>query len=81
MSDLVEKPENDKVFSTDRAHMRNHASCICENKGADQLPTDDQLLCFCYIESTFPLLPKLEFRASSPLPEILKIDFLATWLI
>ena len=62
VSDFVEKPENSKVFSTDRAHMRNRAFCICENKGADQLPTDDQLLCFRYIESTIPLLPKLEFE-------------------
>ena len=34
---------------------------ICENKGADQLQGNraaDQRLCFCYIDSTFPLLPK-----------------------
>ena len=33
--------------------------CICENKGADQLCsncTDDQRLCFRYMDSTLPLL-------------------------
>ena len=32
--------------------MRNPAFCICENKGADQLHSNnaaDQRLCFCYI--------------------------------
>ena len=36
------------------------AFCICENKAADQLSgnrTADQRLCFCYIDSTIPLLP------------------------
>ena len=28
--------------------------CICENKGANQR------LCFCYTDSTIPLLPKYE---------------------
>ena len=32
--------------------MRKPAFCICENKDADQR------LCFCYIASTIPLLPK-----------------------
>ena len=35
--------------------------CIFENKGADQLCsncTTDQCLCFHYIDSTIPLLPK-----------------------
>ena len=33
--------------------------CICENKGADQLSSyceADQRLCFCYTDSTIPLL-------------------------
>ena len=41
--------------------MREPAFCICQNKGADQLRSNraaDQRLCFCYIESTIPLLPK-----------------------
>ena len=41
--------------------MRKPAFCICGNKGEDQLcgnRTDDQRLCFCYIDSTIPLLSK-----------------------
>ena len=41
--------------------MRKHAFCICENKGTDQLcgnRTADLRLCFCYINSTIPLLSK-----------------------
>ena len=37
--------------------------CIRENKDADQLPGNreaDQRLCFCYIDSTIPLVPKYE---------------------
>ena len=44
--------------------MRKPAFCICENKGAIQLRCygeADQCLCFCFIESTIPLLPKFEF--------------------
>ena len=43
--------------------MRRPAFCICENKGADQLRrhrTAYQGLCFRYIGSTIPLLPKSE---------------------
>ena len=42
--------------------------CIGKNKGTDQLsgnPAADQCLCFRYIDSTIPLLPK--FQASSHL--------------
>ena len=41
--------------------------CICENKDADQLRGNreaDQRLCFRYLDSTIPLLPKSE--VSSP---------------
>ena len=41
--------------------VRKLAFCICENKGADQLRANcaaDQHLCFRYIGSTMPLLPK-----------------------
>ena len=41
--------------------MRKPAFCICENKDADQLRGNreaDQRLCFRYIDSTIPLLPK-----------------------
>ena len=48
--------------------MSKPAFCICENKGADQLcgnRTTDQRLCFCYTDSTTPLLFKI--RNSKPL--------------
>ena len=41
--------------------MRKPAFCLCENKDTDQLcgnRTADQRLCFRYIDSTIPLLPK-----------------------
>ena len=43
--------------------IREPVFAICENKGSDQLrdyPAADQRLCFHYIESTTPLLPKSE---------------------
>ena len=43
--------------------MRKPAFCICDNKDADQLRGNreaDQRLCFRYIDSTIPLLPKSE---------------------
>ena len=42
------------------------AFCICENKAADQLRGNreaDQRLCFHYIGSTIPLLPKYEISS------------------
>ena len=46
--------------------MRKPAFCICENKDADQLHSNceaDQRLCFRYIDSTIPLLPKYEISS------------------
>ena len=46
--------------------MRKPAFCICENKDADQLRVNceaDQGLCFCYTDSTIPLLPKSEISS------------------
>ena len=43
--------------------MRKPAFCMCENKDADQLRGNreaDQRLCFRYMDSTIPLLPKSE---------------------
>ena len=43
--------------------MRKPTYCICENKDADQLRGNreaDQRLCFCYSDSTIPLLPESE---------------------
>ena len=41
--------------------MRKPAFCVCENKDTDQLRGNceaDQRLCFRYMASTIPLLPK-----------------------
>ena len=49
--------------------MRKLDFCLCENKGADQLRSKyeaDQRLCFCYTDSTIPLL--LESKISSFYP-------------
>ena len=49
--------------------MRKLAFCICENKDADQLRGNresDQRLCFRYIDSTIPLLPKSEISSHKP---------------
>ena len=46
--------------------MRKPAFCICENKDADQLRGNreaDQRLCFRYIASTIPLLPKYKISS------------------
>ena len=43
--------------------MRKPAFCICKNNDADQLREADQRLCFRYIESTIPLLPKSEISS------------------
>ena len=52
--------------------MRKRFFYICENKDADQLRGNreaDQHLCFCYTDSTIPLLPTVytKFQASSHL--------------
>ena len=49
--------------------MRKPAFRICENKDADQLRGKrkaDQRLCFRYIDSTIPLLPKYEISSFKP---------------
>ena len=46
--------------------MRKTNSCLCENKGADQLCsncTADQHLCFCYMDSLFLLYLYTKFPA------------------
>ena len=46
--------------------MRKSAFCICENKDADQLRGNreaDQRLCFRYMDSTIPQLPKSEISS------------------
>ena len=49
--------------------MRKPIFYICENKGSDQLrsnSTADQRLCFRYIDSTIPLLPKSKISSLLP---------------
>ena len=49
--------------------MREPAFCLCENKDADQLRGNreaDQRLCFPYMDSTIPLLPKSEISNLKP---------------
>ena len=49
--------------------MRKPALCICENKDADQFRGNreaDQRLCFRYIDSTIPLVPKYEISNIYP---------------
>ena len=49
--------------------MRKPAFCIFENKGADHLRSNcaaDQHLCFRYIDSTIPHLPKSEISSLYP---------------
>ena len=55
-----------KIFYQMSSVIRKPAFCICENKGADQLHGNyaaDQHLCFCYIDSTIPILPKSEISS------------------
>ena len=49
--------------------IRKPTFCICENKDADQLRGNhecDQRLCFHFIDSTIPLLPKSEISSLQP---------------
>ena len=48
--------------------MRKPDFCLCENKDADQLRGNleaDQCLCFCYTDSTIPLLLTTKLQASN----------------
>ena len=59
------------IWTNQMSHlMRKPTICICENKDADQLcgyREADQCLCFRYMDSTLPLLLKLnpKYQASS----------------
>ena len=52
--------------------MRKLAIWICENK-------PDQRLCFCYIDSTIPLLPKAEISSFYPSSVTLQPGLCQTW--
>ena len=62
--------------------MRKPAFCICENKDADQLRGNreaDQRLCFRYIDSTIPLLPKSEISSLQPSSVVVQTGLCRTW--
>ena len=49
--------------------MRKPMFCICKNKDTDQLRGNreaDQRLCFCYIDSTIPLLSNQDVMGEKP---------------
>ena len=55
---------------------------ICKNKGADQLRTNcaaDQRLCFCYSDSTIPLLHKSEISSLYPASMDVQSGLCGTW--
>ena len=55
---------------------------ICENKDADQLRGNreaDQRLCFRYIGSTIPLLPKSEILSLQPSSIVVQPGLCRTW--
>ena len=63
--------------------MRKPAFCIYESKDADQLRGNreaDQRLCFRYIDSTIPLLPKSEMSSLLPFSVDVQPGLCRTWL-
>ena len=62
--------------------MRKPAFCICENKDADQLRGNreaDQRLCFCYTDSTIPLLSKSEILSLKAFSVTVQPGLCQTW--
>ena len=62
--------------------MRKPTFCICENKDADQLRGNreaDQRLCFCFIDSTIPLLSKFEISSLLPSSVAVQPGLCRTW--
>ena len=62
--------------------IRKSAFCLCENKGADQLcvkPAADQRLCFLYILSAVPLLPKSKISRLYPFSVVVQPGLCWTW--
>ena len=60
---------------------RKLAICICENKDADQLRGNreaDQRLCFRYLDSTIPLLPKYKISSLWPSPVAVQLGLCQT---
>ena len=62
--------------------LRKPAFCICENKDSDQLRGNreaDQHLCFRFIDSTIPLLPKSEISNLWPSSVAVQPGLCGTW--
>ena len=62
--------------------MRKPDFCICENKGADQLPDKsaaDQPLYFQYIDSTIPLFTKFKISSLELSSVVEQSDLCRTW--
>ena len=62
--------------------MRKPTFCIRENKDADQLRGNreaDKRLCFCYFDSTIPLLPKSKIPSLQPSPFAVQPGLCQTW--
>ena len=62
--------------------MRNPDFCSCENKDADQLRRNcaaDQRLCFRYMESTIPILPKSEISSLQQSSVVVQPGLCRTW--
>ena len=63
--------------------VRKQTFCICENKDADQLRGNreaDQRLCFCFIDSTIPLLPIYEISSLLPSCVVVQPGLCGAWL-
>ena len=63
--------------------MRKQDFCICKNEDADQLRGKrkaDQHLCFCYMDSAIPLLPKSEISSLKPSSVAVQPGLCRTWL-
>ena len=62
--------------------MRRPVFGICENKGTDQLHHSraaHQHLCFCYIDSIAPLIPKSEISSLKPSSGAVQPGLCQTW--
>ena len=62
--------------------MRKPTFCICENKDADQLRgyrEADQRLCFRYMDSAIPVLPKDEISSLLPSSVAVQPGLCRTW--
>ena len=62
--------------------MRKPTTCICENKGADQLHNNceaDQHLCLHNTDSTIPLLLKSEILRFYPSSETVQAGLCQIW--